>query len=135
LKQLDKPADQEDTGMAWGGNGKASGDRAAFWGGHIAGQRDSGMSIRAYCRREGLNEGAFYQWRRRLSRRTGDTPDTAPGAAFAEVRLAGQGDSARDGADSMEVVLGNGRVVRVPLHFDASAVVRLVTALEEGAPC
>lgn len=121
--------------MAWGGNGKASGDRAAFWGEHIAGQRDSGMSIRAYCRREGLNEGAFYQWRRRLSGRTGDTPDAAPGAAFAEVRLAGQENSGRDGADFMEVVLRNGRVLRVGRDFDGDAVARLVTVLEEGAPC
>lgn len=30
-------------------------------------QRASGLSVQAYCRREGLNLSSFYRWRRRVA--------------------------------------------------------------------
>jgi transposase-like protein len=37
----------------------------------------SGLSVRAFCRRERLAESAFYFWRRELARRDGEMPKRA----------------------------------------------------------
>jgi hypothetical protein len=40
-----------------------------FWRRAVRQQRQSGQSIRAYCRAQGLTEASFYAWRRELARR------------------------------------------------------------------
>jgi hypothetical protein len=47
------------------------------WREAIEGQASSGHSVRAYCRREGLAESAFYFWRREIARRDVETPPPA----------------------------------------------------------
>jgi len=42
------------------------GNRESYWRGIISGHPGSGLSIVAYCRREGVSEACFYQWRNRL---------------------------------------------------------------------
>lgn len=39
------------------------------WRGALGEQRQSGLSVRAFCARRGLTESAFYFWRRELVRR------------------------------------------------------------------
>jgi len=39
----------------------------SLWRGRVDLQRRSGLSILAYCRREGFSAGSFYAWKRRLS--------------------------------------------------------------------
>ena len=48
---------------------RGTGDRSkeAFWRGVVARQAGSGLSIREWCRRQGVNEPAFYWWRRRMN--------------------------------------------------------------------
>lgn len=46
-----------------------AGGKAQFWRGHLARQPRSGLSIRAYCARQGLSEPSFYAWRAELARR------------------------------------------------------------------
>jgi transposase-like protein len=36
------------------------------WKQRIAEQEENGLSIRAYCKQQGLGEHSFYQWRKRL---------------------------------------------------------------------
>ncbi|MFI4940619.1 MAG: IS66 family insertion sequence element accessory protein TnpA [Burkholderiales bacterium] len=40
--------------------------KAQSWHDHIARQANSGKTIAAFCRDEGLSEGNFYFWRNRL---------------------------------------------------------------------
>jgi hypothetical protein len=47
------------------GNSRA----AEKWQKLIEGQRRSGMSIAAYCRKKGIPDSGFYQWRKRLGRK------------------------------------------------------------------
>lgn len=42
------------------------GSLAGLWRGRLARQRRSGLSIAAFCDREGFSSASFYQWRRRL---------------------------------------------------------------------
>jgi len=52
-------------------NKNRSGEREAYWRDVVARFRSSGLSVRAFCRREKLVETAFYFWRRTLADRDG----------------------------------------------------------------
>lgn len=43
---------------------KRDAQRETFWRGALARQRESGLTVRAFCRREGVSEPSFYAWRR-----------------------------------------------------------------------
>ena len=42
-------------------------DRSARWRGLLAGQISSGLSVAAFCRREGVALSTFHWWKRKLS--------------------------------------------------------------------
>jgi hypothetical protein len=42
--------------------------RRSYWRQVLASWRRSGLSVRIFCRTEGVNEPQFYWWRRRLGR-------------------------------------------------------------------
>lgn len=87
----------------------------------------SGLSVAAFCRRHGVAEARFYAWRRTLARRD------AAALAFVPVQVVAEPGSEPDG--TLEVVLANGRRLRVPRGFDAATLRQLVAVLEEGAAC
>ena len=73
----------------------------------------SGLSARAFCERRGLTVARFYAWRRVLERRAAEEP-----AAFVPVRVVADAVPAQ--ASALEVVLTDGRTVRVAPGFDAA---------------
>jgi hypothetical protein len=89
--------------------------------------RVSGLSVRAFCARHGLATASFYNWRRVLQRRA-----AAEQTAFVPVQVVA--DAVPDRASALEVVLTDGRTVRVAPRFDA-ATLRQVLAVLEGRPC
>jgi hypothetical protein len=96
------------------------------WRHWIGEWRASGLSARAFCERRGLTAACFYAWRRVLQRRD------AGKAAFVPVQLvAGAGPIQ---VSALEVVLADGRTVRVAPGFDA-ATLRQLLAVLEGRPC
>ena len=44
--------------------------RQSYWEEVVRRWRESGQSVRDFCRAEGLRESAFYFWRRELARRS-----------------------------------------------------------------
>jgi len=44
-----------------------SAEKAAFWEFVLAEHVESGLSISAFCRREGVSQASFYQWRKKLA--------------------------------------------------------------------
>lgn len=90
----------------------------------LARWKRSGLSVRTFCRAEGLNQGTFYWWRRELKRRDQPKP------AFLPVRILPERVESSSGG--IEVVLANGRSVRVRAGFDPQTLVRVVELLEEG---
>ena len=97
------------------------------WRRWIQSWRASGLSVRAFCVRHGLAQPSFYAWRRELQRRAAEQP------AFVPVRVVPDDVSAGDG--SVEVVLRDGRMVRVGPGFDAATLLQVVAVLEERLPC
>ncbi|HZY89816.1 MAG TPA: hypothetical protein VFE78_33650 [Gemmataceae bacterium] len=86
----------------------------------------SGLSVRAFCDRRGLTVASFYAWRRVLERRAAEK------AAFVPVQVVA--DAVPTQTNALEVVLTDGRTVRVATGFDA-ATLRQLLAVLEGRPC
>ena len=96
------------------------------WRRWIGDWQASGQSVRAFCERRGLTVASFYAWRRVLERRAAEK------AAFVPVQVVADAVPAQ--ASALEVVLTDGRAVRVAPGFDA-ATLRQVLAVLEGRPC
>ena len=108
-------------------HGKARDERKARqWHRRIEQWRSSGLSVRAFCARHGLTTASFYNWRRVLERRAADQ------VVFAPVQVVA--DAFPTQTSALEVVLTDGRVVRVTPGFDA-ATLRQLLAVLEGQPC
>jgi hypothetical protein len=119
-------------------------DKERFWRRVLRQWRRSGLTIRAFCMEHGLAEPSFYAWRRIIAerdqqadrqanrdRRSRPSRRRCPAGApvlFVPVRVAAS-------ASLLEVVLGSGRVVRVPAGFDAATLRLLLVVLEEERPC
>ena len=88
--------------------------------------RVSGLSVRAFCERRRLTVASFYAWRRVLQRRDAEK------AAFVPVQVVADAVPTQSGA--LEVVLTDGRAVRVAPGFDAATLRQLLDVLE-GRPC
>jgi transposase-like protein len=134
--------------------------RERQWQAAVRQWQKSGQSIRDYCRDQGLRESAFYFWRRELTRRglagiqqpgDGQPPASkAPGKEGAAARRrrtsATRHDRARflpvqvvldreqPGTTSIEIVLRDGRQIRVQSGFDHQVLTDVLRVLE-ARPC
>lgn len=85
----------------------------------------SKLSLRAFAEREGLPLARLVRWQSRLQA-------AAPHPVFREVTPAPRVEPRATA--SLELVLTDGRVIRVPAGFDGGALRRLLAALQ-GDPC
>ena len=97
------------------------------WRRWIGEWRASGLSVRAFCERRGLATHRFYYWRRVLEQQAAEK------AAFVPVQVVADVFPAPTSA--LELVLVNGRIVRVAPGFDAATLRQLLTVLEGERPC
>lgn len=93
--------------------------------------KQSGLGGPTFCRREGLSQPLFYSWKRKFRLR--ELARAAPrprrrGLQFVPVEVKPTPTSA-----PLELALKGDRVVRVPAGFDAAALTRLLSVLEESA--
>ena len=93
-------------------------ERQRAWRLRMARRARSSVSVAAFCKCEGVSPASFYYWRRRLR--------AADGPQFVPVRVTS--------AVAVEVVLGNGRIVRMPAGTDVDWL-RELFAAAEGSPC
>src|SRR3974390_2092280 len=87
----------------------------------------SGLSVAAFCRRYGVDEGRFYAWRRILARRHAEQ------LTFLPVQVLAEKDTSQE--NDLEVLLASGRRLRVPRGFDAATLRQVLAVLEEERPC
>jgi hypothetical protein len=124
------------------------GSREQFWRRHLERQPLSGSTIRAYCRTHGLQEPAFYLWRRTIAARerlTAPTPKAAATPTFVPVAVVGAPPPGR--GTPIDILLAGGRRVRVwsgcdrslladvLAILDAASSRQIPAASEEGRPC
>ena len=118
--------------------------REKFWRRTVRRQQRSGLAVRDFCLHEGLKDGAFRWWRQELVRRdqqasvasrreqVGKPTESAP--AFLAVLMTDVDASSPRQSATIEIVLTNGPIVRVPSGFDPSTLGRVLAVLE-GRPC
>ena len=96
--------------------------KADEWADRIAAQQRSGNSVKQFCKGQGLTEGSFYAWRKRLQKREP--------VRFALVdRGARRQEPATEGA--LELVMATGERLRIGAGVDAAT---LRTVLEVLRP-
>jgi transposase-like protein len=105
---------------------------AAQWAALVEESESSNLSIRAFCERSDVPIGQFYAWRSKLrttaeSKRGGFTPVRLQAAVEVEPQKGTTG--------SVEVVLQNGRIVRVLGSVDACALRAVINVAEGGEVC
>jgi transposase-like protein len=104
------------------------------WAERVRQAEASGLSIPAFAAKHRLSKSALYNWRRRLATQAAGSAEasSSPSAltALAFVRL--EPVSHQPVAEPIEVLLRNGRVVRVPLAFGDDALARVLDVAERG---
>jgi len=118
-------------------------DKERFWQGCVKQWRESGLSVRAFCRREALSEPSFYAWRRELARRGSSAPRSQQSSRAQPRRAAKRGGfvplevvAARLAAPAarIEIILPRGRRLRVRPGFDRATLETVLDVLERR-PC
>lgn len=111
--------------------------------------RRSGLGIRPFCALHHLSEPLFYAWRRTIHQRDQEVKRSAHGrpgqpsgqpAALANHDRAGPRPTfvpvtVSLPGPALELVLGQGRILRVPAGFEPATLRQLLAILEEVPPC
>jgi transposase len=118
--------------------------REKFWRRAMRQQQHSGLTVRAFCLREGPKIGAFRWWRQALARRDREPSATPAGdqegepteavPAFLPVRLVDLEAASPRPSPPIEIVLPTGPTVRVLSGFDPRTLGQVLAVLE-GRSC
>jgi len=96
------------------------GEAEKKWRPHVEAWESSGLSLRAYALREGIGVGNLSSWKRQLR------PAREARTSFVPV-VVDPGPTRR--ADGLELVVGNGMVLRIPADFDEATLARVIRAV------
>ena len=122
--------------------------RQNYWEEVVRRWKEGGRSVREFCHAEGMRESAFYFWRRKL--KSGSRPSATVGQSsrpasrrlpeprrgtpsFLPVRVTGPVNDCPDlveKACGVEIVLRQGRLVRVRAGFDRQTLTDVLDVLE-----
>ena len=110
---------------------KSNKERRQFWQMAIETWQDSGMSISKFCRIEGLSEGTFYNWRKKLNgghsppyKQTARSP-----ATFIEVAMPKSNHAA------LELLLSSGNTLRISSTADNKTLSNVISVLRQAGLC
>jgi hypothetical protein len=109
-------------------NGQRDSKREALWRGVLSRQRESDLTVRAFCRREKVSEPSFYAWRRVIRQRDAERQPRAKRSRPAFVPLVVREPHSADSAITVD--LRGGRVLRLPAETAAARLAELVHAIE-----
>ena len=117
-------------------------EKRRYWEEVVRRWGEDDQSVRAFCRAEGVRESAFYFWRRKLARRGRRTdkrvsPRHGATPSFLPVHVVGSASRCPGVAEadhSVEIILGQGRTVRVQAGFDRQTLADVLAVLEVQ-PC
>lgn len=117
----------------------------------LAEWRQSGQSAAEFCRRRELAYTTFCGWRQRAARESAAAPGSAVAAPRAKRKTSGCGNarssppaaplfvplrwSGSAASPPAEIILRNGRTLRVPWTCEPETAARWAAALEAAQPC
>ena len=93
--------------------------------------QDSGMSISKFCRAEGLSEGTFYNWRKKLDggHSQSDKQTVGSPSAFIEVAMPKSNHAA------LELLLSSGNTLRISSTADNKTLSNVISVLRQAGLC
>jgi hypothetical protein len=106
-------------------------DRRQFWQMVIETWQNSGMSVSNFCKAEGLSEGSFYNWRKKLTVANSkhSKQDGSGSSAFIEVSMP------KNNPVALELVLSSGNSLRISSGADNKTLSTVLLALREAGLC
>ena len=112
---------------------KSDTDQKQFWQMVLETFESSGLSVRQFCRQEGLSEASFYAWRKKLSKSqmsgTGNGQAPPEPASFIQVPVI-QSESS-----CLELVLASGHVLRIPSDVQHAFLTDVLSAVKQAELC
>jgi len=110
---------------------KSNKERRQFWQMVIETWQDSGMSVSKFCKAEGLSEGTFYSWRKRLSARHSqrNKQTDSSSSAFIEVAMPKSDHAA------LELLLCSGNTLRISSTADNKTLSNVISVLRQAGLC
>lgn len=109
-------------------------DQRQFWEMVFQIFKGSNLSIRKFCKKEGLSEWAFYNWRRKLNKPDKGNSDKAISdknnePSFVEVSLPNNNPA------SVELVLRSGNTLKINSRTDKKTLSNTLSVLKELSLC
>jgi len=107
-------------------------DQRQFWQMAIETWQASGLSVRQFCKQEGLSEPAFYSWRKKLIKVDEPEQDKQKdqgSSAFIKVSM----PSEQSGG--LELVLSSGNTLRINPGINSEALTTVLSVLREVGLC
>jgi transposase-like protein len=106
-------------------------DRRQFWQMVIETWQNSGMSVAKFCRAEGFSEGAFYNWRKKLSVAAlmPDESSESSTSGFIKVSLP------KNEHTVLELELSSGNILRIHSGADNKTLSSVLSILHEVGLC
>ncbi len=97
-----------------------------YWRRLLGQWRRSGLTASQFCEQQGISQPSFYFWRREIARRD-QAATIRPSSSPTFVKLALEGAA----PSPLEIVLADGRLLRVRPGFDAALLRQVLRLLEE----
>jgi transposase-like protein len=111
-------------------------EKEDFWRMIIADQQASGLSARAFCKRDGISESMFYNWRSKLAARDSSppadtTPQLIPVAVSSKTRspILANGNEPENTSQQIEIQTPGGFMLRVSDAIGSSSLGRLLSVV------
>lgn len=107
-------------------------DQRQFWQMVLETFQSSGLSIRQFCRQEGLSAASFYSWRKRLTKADepkADTEKASPSESFIQVTLP------TDKPGGLELVLTSGNILKISVGTDRKTLTDVLSILQQAQLC
>ena len=106
-------------------------ERRQFWQMVVETWQSSGLSVSKLCKAEGLSEGSFYNWRKKLTAvNSKHSKQDGPGSsAFIEVSMS------KNNPAALELVLSSGSSLRISSGADNKTLSSVISVLREAGLC
>ena len=109
-------------------------EQRQFWQMVFEAHASSGLSVKQFCKNEGIAEWSFYSWRRKLfgkkQNRSGTDAEHRPGLdEFISVNLPGSN------LPACELVFSSGSTLRINCGADSKTLENILTAMKQANLC
>ena len=105
-------------------------EKQRYWRRTIGDAARSGMSIREFCRQRRVKESQFYWWQRKL--KAGRQDRNKPGVQDRAASFALVSEDAMDMPAGLELVLQDGRRLRISQGVQEETLRAVLAAMESG---